>query len=162
MGQVRCYIGLGSNQGDSPATLHSALALLAQQAGITLVQVSRFYHSKPVGPQDQPDYVNAVACLDTNLDAHRLLATLLKVEQAHGRVRDPALRWGPRTLDLDLLLYGHEQINTANLIVPHPQMHLRAFVIHPLFEIAPELLLPNGQSVRHYQQQLDGSDLYPL
>ncbi|MFI0400437.1 MAG: 2-amino-4-hydroxy-6-hydroxymethyldihydropteridine diphosphokinase [Thiolinea sp.] len=153
------YIGLGSNQGDSVAHLKSALKHLADHASIELQAVSSFYQTKPIGPQNQPDYVNAVANLKTDLSAQELLAVLLEIERLHGRVRDPNLRWGPRTLDLDLLLYGDAIIQEANLIVPHPELCKRAFVVYPLLEIAPDLVLPTGSTLKAYQAQLDTSDL---
>ncbi len=156
---TRCYIGMGSNQGDSLNTLRLALLQLAALDGVTVAAVSRFYSSKPVGPQNQPDYVNAVAALDTLLDAQTLLQGLFAVERAHGRLRDPGLRWGPRTLDLDLLLYGDSVIDAPNLSVPHPQMTRRAFVIYPLHDIAPELVLPDGSQVNQLRAELAGDDL---
>lgn len=153
------YIGLGSNQGDSVTTLHSALQQLTKHPNIQIQAVSSFYRTKPVGPQDQPDYVNAVAGLSTTLSAQDLLAVLLETERLHGRVRDPNLRWGPRTLDLDLLLYGDEIIHETNLIVPHPELCKRAFVVYPLFEIAPDLVLPNNIALKTYQAHLNATDL---
>ena len=153
------YIGLGSNQGDSVAHLKSALKHLADHASIELQAVSSFYQTKPVGPQNQPDYVNAVAGLTTDLNAQELLAVLLEIERLHGRVRDPNLRWGPRTLDLDLLLYGDAIIQEANLIVPHPELCKRAFVVYPLLEIAPDLVLPTGNTLKACQAQLAAGDL---
>ncbi len=96
-----------------------------------------------MGPIDQPDFVNAAAALDTSLDAHALLSELQSIEQRQGRTR--GVRWGPRTLDLDLLLYGNEQISTRRLTVPHPGLLQRSFVLHPLYEIAPDLRLNNGE-----------------
>jgi 2-amino-4-hydroxy-6-hydroxymethyldihydropteridine diphosphokinase len=156
------YIGLGSNQGNSLATLKSALSDLAQHALIEVQAVSSFYQTKPVGPQNQPDYVNAVAALDTDLSAQDLLALLLEIERLHGRVRDANLRWGPRTLDLDLLLYGDEMIQEANLIIPHPELAKRAFVVYPLLEIAADLILPNGLQLKACQDQLDAGDLQAI
>lgn len=153
------YIGLGSNQGDSRATLQSSLYALNQHSAIQVSAVSSFYQSKPVGPQDQPDYVNAVAALNTSLSAQTLLAVLLETERLHGRVRDPNLRWGPRTLDLDLLLFGDQIIHEPNLIVPHPELCKRGFVVFPLLEIAPELTLATGTKLKDCASQLDGSDL---
>lgn len=156
------YIGLGSNQGNSLATLKSALSDLAQHALIEVQAVSSFYQTKPVGPQNQPDYVNAVAALNTDLSAQDLLALLLEIERLHGRVRDTNLRWGPRTLDLDLLLYGDEMIQEANLIIPHPELAKRAFVVYPLLEIAADLILPNGLQLKTCQDQLDAGDLQAI
>ncbi|WP_020396711.1 2-amino-4-hydroxy-6-hydroxymethyldihydropteridine diphosphokinase [Thiolinea disciformis] len=142
---VRAYIGLGSNLGDSLSTLQAALNRLHQHANISLHKTSSFYRSKPVGPQDQPDYINAVAELETDLSAVHLLKVLLAVEQDYGRVREAGLRWGPRTLDLDLLLYGNETIDLPQLRVPHPFLTEREFVLIPLLEIAPDLCLPQGE-----------------
>ncbi|MFM2319805.1 MAG: 2-amino-4-hydroxy-6-hydroxymethyldihydropteridine diphosphokinase [Pseudomonadota bacterium] len=159
---VLAYIGLGSNQGDSIATLKSALKQLAEQAAIQVEAVSSFYQTKPVGPQDQPDYINAVAALKTDLSAQNLLAVLLEIERLHGRVRDPHLRWGPRTLDLDLLLYGDAIIQEPNLVIPHPELCKRAFVVYPLMEISSELTLPNGPALKTCQAQLDAGDLIKI
>lgn len=154
-----CYIGLGSNQGNSLHCLQSALQTLDQAEHTHLVRVSSFYRSKPVGPQDQPDFVNAVAELDTQLDANAFLQHLLSVEQQHGRVRDPNKRWGPRTLDLDLLLYGDAIIETDTLSVPHPYLQERSFVVYPLFELIGDARLPNGEQLGHFRKQLGGNDL---
>lgn len=159
MTPVIAYIGLGSNLGDPAANLHSAIAQLAAAPGIELRGVSRFYASKPMGPQDQPDYVNAVACVQTNLSAHELLQALFAVERAHGRIRDASLRWGPRTLDLDLLLYGAEIIDTADLHVPHPGICERSFVVLPLADLAPHLVLPNGRTLQDCLRSLPCDDL---
>jgi 2-amino-4-hydroxy-6-hydroxymethyldihydropteridine diphosphokinase len=153
------YIGLGSNQGDSRATLQSALHALDQHSAIQVSAVSSFYQSKPVGPQDQPDYVNAVAALNTSLSAQALLAVLLETERLHGRVRDPNLRWGPRTLDLDLLLFGDQLINEPNLIVPHPELCKRGFVVFPLLEISPDLMLLDKTTLKSCQAYLNADDL---
>lgn len=156
------YIGLGSNQGDSRALLQSALTSLNQHTAIQVTDISSFYQSKPVGPVGQPDYINAVACLSTSLNAQELLAVLLETERLHGRVRDPNLRWGPRTLDLDLLLFGDAVIQEANLIVPHPELSKRSFVVYPLYELNPSLILPCGQALREYTFVLASSDLTKL
>lgn len=159
---TRAYIGLGSNQGDSLFTLKSALNHLAQHSELEAQAISSFYRTKPIGLHDQPDYVNAVACLSTSLNAQALLAVLLEIERLHGRVRDPNLRWGPRTLDLDLLLFGDQIIHEPNLIVPHPELGKRAFVVYPLFEIAPQLLLPEGKSLKDCKDQLSADDLVKI
>lgn len=156
---TRAYIGLGSNQGESVATLNSALKQLAEHTKIQVEAVSSFYQTKPVGPQDQPDYVNAVAALNTDLSAPSLLTLLLELERLHGRVRDSKLRWGPRTLDLDLLLFGDAIIQATDLIVPHPELCKRAFVVYPLFELAPDLILPNGTPLRACKDQLTADTL---
>ncbi|TXH67192.1 MAG: 2-amino-4-hydroxy-6-hydroxymethyldihydropteridine diphosphokinase [Thiothrix sp.] len=156
---TRAYIGLGSNQGESITTLNSALQQLAEHTEIQVEALSSFYQTKPVGPQDQPDYVNAVARLSTRLNAQELLAVLLETERLHGRVRNPKLRWGPRTLDLDVLLFGDAIIQETDLIVPHPELCKRAFVVYPLFELAPDLVLPNGTSLRACKAQLTAETL---
>jgi 2-amino-4-hydroxy-6-hydroxymethyldihydropteridine diphosphokinase len=156
---VRCYIGLGSNLGDSTANLHSAIAQLSAMSGVELWGVSRFFASKPMGPQDQPDYVNAVVCLQTHLDAHALLQQLFAVERAHGRVRDAGQRWGARTLDLDLLLYGDQVIATADLHVPHPGICERSFVLLPLADLAPHQVFPNGRKLQDCLAALACDDL---
>jgi 2-amino-4-hydroxy-6-hydroxymethyldihydropteridine diphosphokinase len=138
----RCFIGLGSNLDEPSRQLQRALAALGELEGCRLGRVSPFYGNPALGPGAQPDYVNAVAELFTELDAHALLASLQAVEAAQGRVR--AERWGARTLDLDLLLYGAETIDSATLQVPHPRLRERNFVLYPLHDIAPDLRFPDG------------------
>jgi 2-amino-4-hydroxy-6-hydroxymethyldihydropteridine diphosphokinase len=138
-----CYIGLGANLHQPLQQLEQAVLALAALEHCQLLCVSSFYGSKPMGPQDQPDYVNAVAMLQTNLPAERLLDQLQKIELEQGRERKDQ-RWGPRTLDLDILLFGQQQLNTARLTVPHYGMKVREFVLYPLAELAPELHLPDG------------------
>lgn len=134
---VRAYIGLGANLGDPPGALQAALTALAALPGTALVASSRIYRSAPVDAGG-PDYFNAVACLATRLVAPELLVALQAIEQGAGRERP--YRNAPRTLDLDLLLYGSARIDSARLTVPHPRMRERAFVLLPLAEIAPELV----------------------
>jgi 2-amino-4-hydroxy-6-hydroxymethyldihydropteridine diphosphokinase len=143
MPAVRCYLGLGANLVQPVAQLQQAVVALRQLPQSRIVAVSAFYGSKPMGPQDQPDYVNAVVALDTTLGPEALLDALQHIEQQQGRVRK-AQRWGPRTLDLDILLYGNEVINTPRLTVPHYGLRQREFVLYPLIEIAPALQLPDG------------------
>lgn len=138
---VRAYIGIGSNLDDPVAQVQTALAALARLPESRLAAQSGLYGSAPMGPQDQPDYVNAVAALDTLLLAPELLERLRRIEAEQGRARDGE-RWGPRTLDLDLLLYGEETIDRPGLRVPHPGLHERDFVIIPLAEIAGNLNVP--------------------
>jgi 2-amino-4-hydroxy-6-hydroxymethyldihydropteridine diphosphokinase len=137
---VIAYVGLGANLGDPRQQLQEALKRLNAADEVEVVRVSTFYRNPPLGPPDQPWYVNAVARLRTRLGAEELLRLLQQVEAAMGRVRGP--RWGPRRLDLDLLLYNGELIFTPNLVVPHPEMHRRAFVLAPLVEIAPQAWHP--------------------
>ena len=143
MARVRCYIGLGANLAQPLAQLQQAVAALRLLPASQLIAVSSFYGSKPMGPQDQPDYVNAVAALDTELPAEALLDALQQIEQQQGRQRKDE-RWGPRTLDLDILLYGDDIINSERLTVPHYGLKQREFVLYPLAEIAPNLRLPDG------------------
>lgn len=135
------YIGLGSNLDDPAAQIRKALGALECLPGTRCVAASRLYRNPPMGPQDQPDYVNAVAALETNLNADELLAALQGIERAQGRVR-AAQRWGPRRIDLDLLVYGTARIARPGLHVPHPGIAERAFVLVPLAEIAPTLHVP--------------------
>lgn len=157
----RCYIGLGANLVEPVAQLQAAVTALGQLPETELVQVSRFYSSKPMGPQDQPDYVNAVAALDTRLTPLALLHALQQIELAHGRQRK-AERWGPRTLDLDILLFGVQQIDHPELTVPHYGMRLREFVLYPLAELAPDLILPDGVALNSLLQQVPLNGLAPL
>ena len=139
------YIALGSNLHTPLEQLKRALNALAQLPQTQLMAVSSFYRSKPLGPQDQPDYLNAAVEISTALSPLALLDELQRIENEQGRVR--LRRWGERTLDLDILLYGDEIIQSERLTVPHYDMHNREFVIVPLAEIAPNLILPNGQKL---------------
>ena len=141
--QLRAWIGLGSNLEDPLAQVSTALQELKQLPDTTLAARSSLYRSDPVGPPGQPDYITAVAALDTRLEPEALLDALQAIEQMHQRVRK--IHWGPRTLDLDLLLYGDQVISTPRLTVPHAYMAERNFVLWPLAELAPELILPDGR-----------------
>jgi 2-amino-4-hydroxy-6-hydroxymethyldihydropteridine diphosphokinase len=136
---VVASIGLGANLGDPRVTLAQALAELAALPGTRLIAASPFYRSAPIDAAG-PDFVNAVALLRTELAPQALLAQLQRIEAAHGRERP--YRNAPRTLDLDLLLYGNERIEDADLTVPHPRMHERAFVLRPLADVAPDAVIP--------------------
>ena len=140
----RVYIGLGSNLAEPLTQLRSALAALAALPQSRLLATSSFYASDPLGPADQPRYVNAVAALDTELAPLALLDALQAIEANQGRVRK-AERWGPRTLDLDILLFGERLLDEPRLRVPHYHLHARPFVLYPLAELAPELRLPDGR-----------------
>ncbi|AIR65258.1 2-amino-4-hydroxy-6-hydroxymethyldihydropteridine diphosphokinase [Cedecea neteri] len=140
------YIALGSNQASPLEQVSSALDALAAIPQSRMVATSSFYRTPPLGPQDQPDYLNAAVVLDTGLSAEALLDHTQRIELEHGRVRK-AERWGPRTLDLDLMLFGDEVMHTERLTVPHYDMKNRAFMLVPLLEIAPECRFPDGQSV---------------
>jgi 2-amino-4-hydroxy-6-hydroxymethyldihydropteridine diphosphokinase len=132
-------IALGSNLGDSLAILEAALITLDEHADITLVSRSSWYETRPIGPP-QPDYLNGCALLQTTLEPLPLLEQLLEIERRFGRVRGE--RWGPRSLDLDVLLYGDQRVDTERLQIPHPRMRERAFVLVPLAEIAPDWIEP--------------------
>jgi 2-amino-4-hydroxy-6-hydroxymethyldihydropteridine diphosphokinase len=138
---VSACVGLGSNLGDRAARLVAAVAALRATAGISGVTCSSVFETDPVGPAPQGPYLNAAACLQTSLSARELLDRLLAIERAQGR-RRTAERLGPRTLDLDLLLFGDLQIDEPGLIVPHPRLHERGFVLEPLSEIAAERAHP--------------------
>lgn len=133
MNLIQAYIGLGSNLNNPISQIKEAMQSIAQIPEIRDFICSPLYLSKPVGPQDQPDFVNAVMLVSTNLSAQNLLFELQKIENIHGRLR--LLRWGARTLDLDILIYGKEIINTPNLIIPHPELANRSFVLYPLADI---------------------------
>jgi 2-amino-4-hydroxy-6-hydroxymethyldihydropteridine diphosphokinase len=140
----RALIGLGSNLGDRRAALQSALAQLSATTGVVVVKVSSFHETAPVGgPEGQGLFLNAAAALHTTLEPVPLLQLLLDIEARHGRVR--TVRWGPRTLDLDLLLFDDRIVNTPELAVPHPRLAVRRFVLEPLAEIAPDAVNPVTQ-----------------
>ncbi len=137
----RSYIGLGSNLNNPELQLNTALERLGDIKHTTLITCSSFYISKPLGPGQQPDFVNAVALLKSGLSALKLLAQLHLIEDSQGRVRGQR-RWRPRTLDLDLLLYGAQIIDNHMLKVPHPEIKSRSFVLIPLLELDPEIAIP--------------------
>ncbi len=154
---VIAYIGLGANLGDPAAQLRRALAELAALDEVEVAQVSGFYLNPPLGPKGQPWYVNAVAQVRTRLTAEELMRGLRRVEAAMGRVRGE--RWGPRVIDLDLLLYDGEVSRTPELVLPHPEMHRRAFVLAPLAEIAPDAWHPGlNKSAAQLLAELDPAD----
>ena len=146
-GDARAYIGLGSNLGDPVVQIRSGVAALARMAQTRVEACSSLYHSAPVGRQDQPDFVNAVCRVRTGLAPLALMHDLLEIESQHGRERRGE-KGGPRTLDLDLLLYGGDVIQSAALTVPHPRLHERAFVLYPLSELEPDLVIPGHGSLR--------------
>jgi 2-amino-4-hydroxy-6-hydroxymethyldihydropteridine diphosphokinase len=144
----REYVALGSNLGDRARTLLDAVEALRAEPGVEVAGVSSFSDTEPVGVLDQPRFLNGVAALDTTLPARALLELLLDVEQRFGRTREGVPAQGPRTLDLDLLLYGEDEIDEPGLQVPHPRMHERRFVLGPLAEIAPGLEIPGCGEVQ--------------
>ncbi|MDX6398424.1 MAG: 2-amino-4-hydroxy-6-hydroxymethyldihydropteridine diphosphokinase [Gaiellaceae bacterium] len=142
------YVGLGANLGDREATIRAAVAALPG-----VVAVSTLRETAPVGKTDQPRFLNGVAALDTELSPRELLAFLLSVERELGRERRE--RWGPRTIDLDLLLYGVETLDEPGLTVPHPRLHERRFALEPLAELAPDLVIPGRGHVKDLLARLD-------
>jgi 2-amino-4-hydroxy-6-hydroxymethyldihydropteridine diphosphokinase len=147
------YIGLGANLDQPQQQLEQAFIELARLPNSALIAQSSLYHSKPVGPQDQPDYVNAVALLETQLEPLDLLDALQQLEQDHGRIRKR--HWGERTLDLDIILIDDCVIDNERLKVPHPFAQQRSFVLYPLSEITPELVFPNGKTLEQLLTELD-------
>ncbi|EFM2062031.1 2-amino-4-hydroxy-6-hydroxymethyldihydropteridine diphosphokinase [Escherichia coli] len=137
------YIAIGSNLASPLEQVNAAVKALGEIPQSKILAVSSFYRTPPLGPQDQPDYLNAAVALETSLTPEELLNHTQRIELQQGRVRK-AERWGPRTLDLDIMLFGNEVINTERLIVPHYDMKNRGFMLWPLFEIAPELVFPDG------------------
>ena len=159
---VDCAIALGSNQGNSLNILESSLKALQQIPGIVLKQTSSWYQTKPVGtPEPQPDYLNGCSLLSAEQSPQELLAILQATEMQHGRVGKGTLQ--PRTLDLDLLLYGDVVLNMPNLTIPHPRMSERAFVLVPLAEIAPDWIEPlSGQKIAKLRRKIDTSGVKPF
>jgi len=143
---VTAYIGLGSNLASPVEQIKSARTAIAATVGVEELAFSSLYRSLPMGPQDQPDYVNAVMCVATSLPPMDLLHRLQSIENAQGRVRKGE-RWGARTLDLDLLIYGDRKIEVPDLTVPHAGIAERSFVLHPLYEIAPQLVVPGKGNI---------------
>jgi 2-amino-4-hydroxy-6-hydroxymethyldihydropteridine diphosphokinase len=139
------YVALGANLGDPAATIRVAFGALANLPESRVVHCSSLYRTTPVGNTEQPEFINAVAALETTLAPESLLDALFDIEARFGRIR--AEKNGPRTLDLDLLLYNNQQLNLPRLTLPHPRLHLRAFVLYPLAELAPDLQLPGRGSI---------------
>jgi 2-amino-4-hydroxy-6-hydroxymethyldihydropteridine diphosphokinase len=157
---VAAYVALGANLDDPAAQVRAGLRALAALPETRLVRRSSLYRSPPEGGAEQPDYVNAVAALETRLAPRALLERLLEIERAHGRVR--SARNAPRRLDLDLLLYGALELEEPDLAIPHPRMHRRAFVLVPLAEIAPEARVPGHGRAADLAQSVDASGLVRL
>lgn len=153
---TRVYLALGSNLADPLHQVQAALDALASLPDTKLAATSSLYRTPPYGPPDQPDYLNAAVALDTELTPEALLDLTQRIELEQGRVRKDE-RWGPRTLDLDIMLFGDLTLNTPRLIVPHYDMHNRAFMLIPLLEIAPDIALPDGTRVHDLLSGLDTS-----
>lgn len=155
------FIGLGSNIEQPALQLQTALQAIAQLPDTTLLKCSHFYASTPMGPQDQPDFVNAVCQVSTQLCPDSLLSHLQAIENQQGRKRNTE-RWGPRSLDLDILLIDQLSIRQDHLVIPHYGLYDREFVLVPLFEIAPDLTLPNGESIAQAVAKCNLVGLYRL
>jgi 2-amino-4-hydroxy-6-hydroxymethyldihydropteridine diphosphokinase len=150
----RAFVGLGANLGDREGALRVALAALDATQGIEVVAVSKLRETDPVDYLDQPRFLNGAAALDTTLAPRELLDALLEVERSLGRTREGP-RFGPRTIDLDLLLYGDESFDEPGLTVPHPRLHVRAFALEPLAELDPGLVVPGHGPLETLLQKLD-------
>ena len=161
-GPVTAFVGLGANLGDAAATVRAALQALDVLPQTRLQAASRLYRTPAWGMEAQPDFINAVARVSTTLEPVALLEELLALERRHGRARDREQRWGPRTLDLDLLLYGEQALDVPGLQLPHPHLHQRAFVLVPLLELDPQLVIPGVGPARDAALQLPCSDIVPL
>jgi 2-amino-4-hydroxy-6-hydroxymethyldihydropteridine diphosphokinase len=154
---MQAWIGLGGNLGDAVATLHAALQELDGLPQTRLVRASKYYRTPAWGVVEQPDFINAVALLDTRLSPRDLLDALLDIERAFGRERNRTERWGPRVLDMDLLLYDSAVIDEPGLCVPHPHLHERAFALLPLVEITPDAFIPGIGPAGEALRALDSS-----
>jgi 2-amino-4-hydroxy-6-hydroxymethyldihydropteridine diphosphokinase len=150
------YIALGSNLASPLDQVNAAIAALSEIPESRVVALSSFYRTPPLGPQDQPDYLNAAVALETALSPEALLDNTQRIELQQGRVRK-AERWGPRTLDLDIMLFGQQVLDTPRLTVPHYDMKNRGFMLWPLFEIAPELTFPDGTTLAAILKQLNSA-----
>jgi len=155
-GGVRAYVGLGANLGTREDTIRHAVDLLGSHPEVDLVAVSALRETEPWGPVEQPPFLNGAAAVETSLEPRALLDVLLEVERRLGRVRDE--RWGPRTIDLDLLLYGDAVVDEPGLTVPHPRLRERAFALEPLLELDPDLVVPGQGSAAVLLASLERPD----
>ncbi|MGH3109439.1 MAG: 2-amino-4-hydroxy-6-hydroxymethyldihydropteridine diphosphokinase [Gaiellaceae bacterium] len=144
---TRAYVGLGANLGPKEVTILRAVDLLGAEDGIEVLELSQLRETDPVGVVDQPSFLNGAVALETTLSPWELLDVMLRIEQGLGRVRDDE-RWGPRTIDLDLLVYGDEAMDEPGLRIPHPRLHERRFALEPLADLEPELDIPGLGKVR--------------
>ena len=154
------YISVGSNLNNPYQQVKSAIDKLKIVDGIRIEAMSGWYLSDPVGPKNQSRYVNGVIKISTRLSPNQLLKKLHEIENAHGRIRN--VRWGPRTLDLDILLYGSRMINTKKLTIPHPEMKIRNFVLTPLADIEPDLVLPDGSILSSLLENNQLKEIVPI
>ena len=161
MYSVPAYIAIGSNLDRPIQQVAAAFEQLAQIEGCRLISRSRLYRTAPLGPQDQPEFVNAAAGMLCQIGARELLTALKAIETSMGRA-GPTVRWGPRRIDLDLLVYGSEQIAEPGLTIPHPGVPVRNFVLYPLLDIAPDLLVPGHGRVRELAARAGAAGLAPL
>lgn len=161
VGCVIAHVGLGSNLGDGPLIIEAALRAIGSLPQTRLMRASRLYRTPAWGMTEQPDFTNAVAMIQTGMPAQALLAAMLGIERGAGRERG-ADRWGPRTLDLDLLLYGDAMIDEPGLRVPHPHLHERAFALLPLVEIAPSVVIPGVGPAHLALAGLAAGDIHAL
>ena len=159
--KITAYIGLGSNLSDPRAQVINAAKAIGNIIESNVITLSSLYLSKPMGPQDQNDYINAVIAIETSLSALELLDALQSIENSAGRVRKDN-RWGARILDCDILLYGNDSIENERLTVPHYGMKLREFVLLPLAEIAPSLHLPDGSSISELASEISNNGIVKL
>ncbi len=155
------YVAIGSNLDDPRAQVHAAFESLAGLDRCRLVRRSKLYRTAPLGPQGQPDFVNAAAGLLTQLSAGELLVRLKALEKQMGR-QSPTVRWGPRRIDFDLLVFGTERVDQADLTIPHPGVPVRNFVLYPLADIAPDLLVPGHGRVRDLAERVGRAGLTPI
>ncbi|KLU15700.1 MULTISPECIES: 2-amino-4-hydroxy-6-hydroxymethyldihydropteridine diphosphokinase [Xenorhabdus] len=155
---TRVYIAIGSNLAEPLQQVNNALAALKKIPDTTFIVRSSFYRTKPMGPQDQPDYLNLAVALETRLSPETLLDHTQAIEREQGRVRKDE-RWGPRTLDLDIMLFGNHIINTERLTVPHYGLKQREFMLYPLAEIAPDLVFPDGETLTAQLKKVPENDL---
>mgnify|MGYP001330909757 FL=1 len=154
------YISVGSNLNNPYQQVKSAIGKLKIADNIYIETISGWYLSDPVGPKNQSRYVNGVIKISTRLSPNQLLKKLHEIEDAHGRIRN--MRWGPRTLDLDILLYGSRMMNTKKLTIPHPEMKIRNFVLTPLADIEPDLVLPDGSILSSLLENNQLKEIVPI
>ncbi len=157
---VVAYISVGSNLNNPYQQVKSAIGKLKIADNIYIETISGWYLSDPVGPKNQSRYVNGVIKISTRLSPNQLLKKLHEIEDAHGRIRN--VRWGPRTLDLDILLYGSRMMNTKKLTIPHPEMKIRNFVLTPLADIEPDLVLPDGSILSSLLENNQLKEIVPI
>ena len=157
----KAWLGLGANLHEPAQQLRQALTEIKAVEGVEVLRTSSFYSTPPWGDEDQDDFINAVTQVETSLDPLALLHAMQSIEHAMGRQRK-GRRWGPRLIDIDLLLYGDEQLLTDELELPHPRMHKRAFVLVPLAELEPGLKIPGQGGIEKLLEQLDCSNIHPV